>query len=100
MADLVISLSAQAEIEQAILWYENESSGLGNVFFDNLYDTLDFIADNPEASPLKFDNFHCKVMQVFPFLIFYQLNSDTVEVIAVAHQKRKPGYWQQPQDKK
>lgn len=32
-------------------------------------------------------------LQTFPFSIVYAVRRDFVEVIAVAHYRRKPGYW-------
>jgi hypothetical protein len=32
-------------------------------------------------------------MHKFPFSVAYAVRRDFVEVIAVAHHRRKPGYW-------
>ena len=29
----------------------------------------------------------------FPFTIDYRVTSNTLNIVAVAHQKRRPGYW-------
>lgn len=29
----------------------------------------------------------------FPFTIYYRVRHNTLTVVAVAHQKRRPGYW-------
>jgi len=33
------------------------------------------------------------VMRRFPFVVVYRVVGSTVEVVAVAHGRRKPGYW-------
>jgi toxin ParE1/3/4 len=33
------------------------------------------------------------VLQRFPYVVFYREVDDRVEVIAVAHGAREPGYW-------
>ena len=33
------------------------------------------------------------VLQRFPFNVFYRPGPTEIEIIAVAHQKRRPGYW-------
>ena len=100
MTELLVSLCAQAEIEEAIRWYEEATPGMGSAFHESLYDALTFVSENPEASPVAFDQFRCKVVKKFPFLVFYLLHAETIEVIAVAHQKRRPGYWRDLLDHK
>ena len=33
------------------------------------------------------------VFQRFPFSLIYRVTAEAIEVIAVAHHRRKPGYW-------
>jgi hypothetical protein len=33
------------------------------------------------------------VMKRFPFVVVYRVTTDRIEIIAVAHGSRKPGYW-------
>lgn len=35
------------------------------------------------------------VLDRFPYSVLYAVASDRVWVVAVAHQHRRPGYWQQ-----
>jgi plasmid stabilization system protein ParE len=56
---------------------------------------LDRIHDTPEAFPRwRADHPHrrCSVAS-FPYVCFYRVDGDTIVVVAVAHAKRKPGYW-------
>lgn len=34
-----------------------------------------------------------RILRRFPYSILYTLDNDVVLVIAVAHQRRRPGYW-------
>ncbi len=33
------------------------------------------------------------ILPQFPFNIFYCVGTNEIVVVAIAHQKRKPGYW-------
>lgn len=33
------------------------------------------------------------LMQRFPFAVYYEIAEDQIRIIAVAHQRRLPGYW-------
>lgn len=33
-------------------------------------------------------------LRSFPYLVLYRVGPDRVEIIAVAHAKRRPGYWE------
>jgi toxin ParE1/3/4 len=33
------------------------------------------------------------VLRHFPYTVFYEMLGSTVTVLAVAHQRRNPGYW-------
>jgi hypothetical protein len=32
-------------------------------------------------------------MKRFPYLVFYRILDADIEIVAVAHEKRRPGYW-------
>jgi hypothetical protein len=51
------------------------------------------IALQTPTRPLFFEVRKAVVPRVFPFVIFYYLRSDAPFVLAVAHAKRRPGYW-------
>ena len=56
---------------------------------------MDHILDSPENWPFVDESYRRYLMHRFPFgLIYrYDADSDTVTVFAVAHLKRRPGYW-------
>jgi len=34
-----------------------------------------------------------KILRQFPYSIFYVVDDDAVVIVAIAHHKRRPGYW-------
>jgi len=91
-----IRLLPDAEGELAASeWYENRRDGLGVEFVAEVDVALGGIAERPEAWPLwRSDRPYRRALRRFPFVVFYRLlGSGDVEVTAVAHSKRRPGYW-------
>jgi plasmid stabilization system protein ParE len=87
---------AAGEVLAAADWYESRREGLGVEFVAEVDVALDTIAEHPEAWPTWRSNrpYRRRALQRFPFVIFYRvLDSERVEVTAVAHSKRRPGYW-------
>lgn len=92
---LIIHPEAAEEARRARLWYEARSSNAGKSFSQKLEVAIDHILENPESWPIVEEPYRRYLMQRFPFGLIYQYDSDsgTVTVFAVAHLKRRPGYW-------
>jgi plasmid stabilization system protein ParE len=84
---------ARAELVQARNWYY-ERSPLSSLAFAHAVDqAVSRISTAPNTHPLADQGTHKLVLQRFPFNIFYRVGETEILIIAVAHQKRKPGYW-------
>jgi plasmid stabilization system protein ParE len=58
-------------------------------------EALQLIGETPAGCP-KWNvdqRFRRAVVQRFPYLVFYRDLADRIEVVAVAHGAREPGYW-------
>jgi len=53
---------------------------------------LGSIVEAPMRWPLKAGT-RRYVMRRFPFVLVYRTLDSTVEVVAIAHGRRRPGYW-------
>ena len=86
---------AEAELSAAATWYESRRPGLGVEFVAVIDAALERILDNPDASAvwMRGRPFRRQVVERFPFVIFYSSSEESVEVYAVAHARRRPGYW-------
>ena len=83
---------ADAEFAAQVRYYEDEQSGLGRRFYDEVIRYLNWIAANPTLPRLRKD--HRRVnLKVFPFYLAYVVEGDLVWVLAVACGYRRPGYW-------
>jgi plasmid stabilization system protein ParE len=71
-----------------------ERSPLSSTAFAHAVDNaVGRIADAPKSYPLADHGTRKFVLQRFPFNIFYRSDAMEILIVAVAHQKRRPGYW-------
>ncbi len=86
---------ARGEFDAAAEWYEGHSAGLGEAFMAAVEATVERIVEAPTTFPVweRDLRFRRAVLQRFPYLVFYRETGDAIEIIAVAHGARDPGYW-------
>lgn len=84
---------ALLEADAAAQFYGEQRTHLGKRFIEALTDTLNRIARNPHLYPKIADDLRkCRVLH-FPYGVIYRDREELIEIIAVMHFKRKPGYW-------
>jgi toxin ParE1/3/4 len=89
---------ARIEFIAASEWYEEERPGLGDEFVDEVGKGLEAIAAHPDAWPAAARQRRKVaarrfIVPRFPYVLVYAVRSGEIVVLAVAHAKRKPGYW-------
>ena len=86
---------AEAEIDSAVQWYESKRPALGAEFMAALDNALDDALAAPEASPVWRAGYPFRkyVVRRFPYVVLFTVTHEDVEVVAVAHAKRRAGYW-------
>jgi hypothetical protein len=85
---------AEVELWEAVAYYEEQSAGLGLDFEIEIERTIQTIRHFPERWPLREDGTRRCLTQRFPYLIIYTHLKDHAWIVAFAHCKRRPGYWQ------
>ena len=94
-----IEEEAVAEVEGAALWYEARRSGLGREFYGAVEEAVSFASDFPlagariEEGPSSDLIIRRFPVRKFPFHVVVLERSDHLRVLAVAHDRRRPGYW-------
>lgn len=85
--------AALQEAEAATEWYGKRSERAAEMFLDDLDRAIERISDNPEQYPLHELGTRRITLRRFPYLIIFREASAGLEIIAVAHGRRRPGYW-------
>ena len=95
---VILHPGAAADIASAGDWYERHREGLALEFAEEIDRALEVISENPETwlfwpgSPVEF-GIRRFMLPRFPFAVAYTMQGEQVIVLAVAHVRRKPGFW-------
>jgi toxin ParE1/3/4 len=84
---------AAAEYEAAFDWYFERSRLAAAKFANEIEKALDLISTAPRRWPIHSHGTRRFVLRHFPFAIVYRELPSYVQVLAVAHCYRRPGYW-------
>jgi len=85
--------AAEAELLEAVEYYNQQCEGLGFEFAAEIRRTLERIARYPEAwAPLSRRTRRCRTNR-FPYGVIYQMREKTILVVAVMHLGRAPDSW-------
>jgi plasmid stabilization system protein ParE len=90
---LRIQSQAQEEINEAFEWYFKRSPEAADAFLTEVGASLKQIASHPQQYPVFTKNTRRRVLEGFPYSVIFQEKADLILVVAVAHAKRRPGYW-------
>ncbi|HUT09288.1 MAG TPA: type II toxin-antitoxin system RelE/ParE family toxin [Thermoguttaceae bacterium] len=90
---LEIHPEAIEEARAARQWYHEHSPAAADAFVAELDAAIERILDAPDRFPVYLAGTRRYLMHRFPYIVVYHQVRSTVQVIAVAHGKRKPGYW-------
>jgi hypothetical protein len=84
---------AELELYEAVGYYESQVPGLGLGFLSEVKRATRAIQQNPESSPQILKVVHRKLLRRFPYSIMYSIIYNSIYILAIANQKRRPFYW-------
>ena len=91
---LVIVPLALAELHDAAAFYTAKASAeLGLAFVAEFEKTVNLIQANPELGAIFRGTRRRYFLRRFPYSVIYRVTAEELQVIAVAHHRRRPGYW-------
>jgi toxin ParE1/3/4 len=91
---LAFEPEARAEFLKALQRYNAEAGTvIADGFKNEVAAKLSTLAENPALGPIALHDIRRFPLHRFPFTIFYRIKTDTLQIIAVAHQSRMPEYW-------
>src|SRR2546426_12223525 len=84
---------AEQELIEAANYYDTASPGLGTAFLDAVERAVNQIREHPETAPLVNRLVRRKLVRRFPYSVMYAIHADSIRILAIANQKRRPFYW-------
>ena len=84
---------AERELNEAALYYESESPGLGVIFLDEIERFIEDIAKNPSGGIKLRGPVRRRILRRFPYGILYSARAEGIRILAIMHLKRRPMYW-------
>ncbi len=84
---------ARAEAQSAAQWYARESPVAAARFVRKLREARNAIYKDPTSWPIWDDQYRYILLRPFPYLVIFEVHDEVVEIVAVSHSAREPGYW-------
>lgn len=94
MRRVVFLPEAEREMLKAAAYYQSQASGLGLDFLAEVEHSVKLVKESPLSYPILEGQLRRRLVRRFPFGILYRIEPDEIVVIAVAHLRRRPGYWE------
>lgn len=76
----------------AARFYQRQRLGLGEDFLDEVERALTFATTHPAAGRSLSNGFRWVLTRRFRYAVIFR-EADGLEVVAIAHLRRRPGYW-------
>lgn len=92
--DVEVLPQAEAEAREAFLWYFDRSTIAADAFRAEVFDAIDRLSKTARDWPEDEDGTRHYHLRHFPYTVMYEVIDQNVIVFAIAHQRRRPGYWQ------
>lgn len=88
---------ARAELLASVEYYEEQADGLGQQFTDEVERAVRLVAEQPGLGvPIAgVEELRRWALRRFPYFLIYRAEPNTLLILAVAHQRRRPGYWKE-----
>ncbi len=87
---------AEAELDEAVGYYEAIQRGKGVELAHQIQAAIDQLRSFPEAAPVAVGTVRSLVVQPsarWNHTLHYRIKDSGLLIVAVAHQKRQPFYW-------
>ena len=86
--------AAEAEFLESVGYYESRVPGLGGAFIEEVEAMATLIGESPKVWQVEQEpDIRRAPLHRFPLSIVYREQSDVFQILAVAHDRRRPQYW-------
>jgi plasmid stabilization system protein ParE len=94
MTRTVFHPAARRELEETVDYYNAERAGLGSEFREEVQRVITLLARFPQLGQPVRGSVRRMMLLRFPYHVYYRvLESSNLRILAVAHNRRMPGYW-------
>jgi plasmid stabilization system protein ParE len=94
MGDVLIAAAAEQDYTEALSWYAQRSERAALGFETEFEQAIQAIGFSPQRFPFCDSSHRFYMMRRYPFQVIYRETSGRLLIVAVAHAKRQPGFWQ------
>jgi plasmid stabilization system protein ParE len=96
MARLPVDVHPEAVAEAAAAydWYRERNEIAAMAFLAELDRAMELISEGSMRYPVYLHGTRRFLMRRFPFAVVYREVREAIQVVAIAHGRRKPGYWE------
>jgi toxin ParE1/3/4 len=84
---------ARRELDEAIAFFEGQRARRGFAFLEAIELDIDLLVRYPNAGRRLRGGFRAFALADWPYKIIYTLEDSVIIVWAIAHDKRRQGYW-------
>jgi toxin ParE1/3/4 len=84
---------ADRELEEVTAFYRRSSPRAAEGFVAEFARAQALLAERPEAGAVVEDAIRRFVLDRYPYGVVYEIGSDHVLILALAHHRRRPAYW-------
>ncbi|MFC5863485.1 type II toxin-antitoxin system RelE/ParE family toxin [Acidicapsa dinghuensis] len=93
MPRVTVHPEAENEIDQAFEWYWAQSRDAAADFLDELAIVQARIRRSPRQFPSVSSSLRKATLHRYPYYLLFREVDEEVQILVVAHAKRRPGYW-------
>ena len=86
----IVRPAAEADIEEAALWYELRSPGLGADFLRAVDGCFERICQAPDSFQRVYKNARRARIRQFPYIAYFVSTDASIQILACMHAKRDP----------
>ncbi len=90
---VILSEGAKRDFNDGLRWYRKQSDQAADNFIKRTLETARLIAADPTRYRQVLPGIRSLHYKKYPYSLIYRILPDTIKVYAVAHEKRRPGYW-------
>jgi plasmid stabilization system protein ParE len=84
---------AEADLENAAQWYDEERPGLAQRFLKDVDRSFVRLRERPLQFPVVAGDVRRALLRTFPYAIYFRVSDEMIVVLAVLHLRRNPKIW-------